>query len=253
MSTRPPLPAAPAPGGLTGEPEPPNRSGAIPSRAAWWALPGALVAIILAGLGSSIGEVLSGSTKSATTDLLGEAGLWAAMLGTAVFVSRRYGSASLRRDYGLALGRVDPLWGVVAAAAALAVAELVLVVFSGSKFAGSNDEVLTQQQGHKAGLVVVSLIVAVGAPFFEELFFRGFLRTALQARFGAHGAVWLQAGFFGLAHLGEATTTAGNVSVVLAMVLVGAVLGYAAKFTGRLGPGMVAHCLFNLLAVVSVL
>jgi membrane protease YdiL (CAAX protease family) len=41
--------------------------------------------------------------------------------------------------------------------------------------------------------------------------------------------------------------------VVLAMMCVGVVLGYTAKFTGRLGAGMVAHCLFNLVAVVTVL
>jgi membrane protease YdiL (CAAX protease family) len=34
---------------------------------------------------------------------------------------------------------------------------------------------------------------------------------------------------------------------------VGVVLGYTAKLTGRLGAGMLAHCLFNLLAVALVL
>jgi membrane protease YdiL (CAAX protease family) len=227
--------------------------GAIPARAGWWAIPGAAVGILLAGLGSTIGVAITGSSKSATTDLLGEAGLWAAMLGTAVWVSNRYGRASLRRDYGLSIKSRDLLWGALAAASALAVAQIVLVIFSNTRYAGSNDEVLTQQQGHHGGFVAVSLIVAVGAPLFEELFFRGFLRTTLQARFGAHGAVWLQAVFFGLAHLGEATTRLGNVSVVLALFGVGVVLGYTAKLTRRLGPGMVAHCLFNLVAVVSVL
>jgi membrane protease YdiL (CAAX protease family) len=37
------------------------------------------------------------------------------------------------------------------------------------------------------------------------------------------------------------------------MVGVGVVFGYTAKLTKRLGAGMVAHCLFNLAAVVSVL
>ena len=59
--------------------------------------------------------------------------------------------------------------------------------------------------------------------------------------------------FFGLAHFGESATALGNVSVVLAMFGGGAVLGYTAKLTGRLGAGMVAHCLFNLLAVALAL
>ena len=248
----------PAAGRASATPEHQGRPGArpgplFPARAAWWVVPGAAAGIVLAGVGSGIGVALTGSAKSATSDLLGEAGLWVAMLATAVLVSSRYGSASLRRDYGLSVKAVDVLWGVLAVAAALAVAQGVLLTFANTRYAGSNDQLLTQQQGHAVGLVVVSVIVALGAPFFEELFFRGFLRTALQARFGAHGAVWLQAAVFGLAHLGEASSKFGNVSVVLAMFGVGAVLGYTAKLTGRLGAGMVAHCMFNLVAVASLL
>jgi membrane protease YdiL (CAAX protease family) len=224
----------------------------IPARAALVAVPGALLAIVLAGVGAAIGQGLTGSSTSGVSDLLGEAGLWLGMLATVVFVSYRFGTASLPRDYGLAIKAKDPLWGVCAAVTAFLGAGLVLEIFSGTKFSGSNDQILTQQKGHDAGIVLVTLIVALGAPFFEELFFRGYLRTALQARFGRHGAVWLQAVFFGLAHAGEAGTALGNVSVVLAMITVGVVLGYTAMLTGRLGAGMVAHCLFNLVAVISV-
>lgn len=225
----------------------------IPARAALVAVPGALGGIVLAGVGAAIGQGITGSSTSGLSDLLGEAGLWVAMLATVVYVSHRFGTASLQRDYGLGVQPKDPLWGLCAAVVAFLGAGLVLEVFSGTKFSGSNDQILTQQKGHEAGIVLVTLIVALGAPFFEELFFRGYLRTALQARFGRHGAVWLQAVFFGLAHAGEASTTLGNVSVVLAMFTVGVVLGYTAMLTGRLGAGMVAHCLFNLVAVVSVL
>jgi hypothetical protein len=210
-----------------------------------------LAALVLSGLGAGVGESMSGSASSTTSELLGEVGLWAGMLGTAVFVSRRYGE-SLRQDYGLALKGRDLAWGAAALAAGLAAALVVATAFAGTKFAGSDVQILTQHKGHEAGLVAVSLMVVVGAPFFEELFFRGFLRTALRARFGAHGAVWLQAVLFGLAHCGEAGTTWGNVSVVVAMVAVGVVLGYTAEVTGRLGAGMVAHCLFNLIPVISL-
>jgi membrane protease YdiL (CAAX protease family) len=217
------------------------------------AVPGALAGIVLAGVGAAIGQSITGSSTSGLSDVLGEAGLWVAMLATVVLVSYRFGTKSLQRDFGLAITVKDPLWGLGAAVTAFVGAGLVLELFSGSKFSGSNDQILTQQKGHAAGIILVTLIVALGAPFFEELFFRGYLRTALQARFGRHGAVWLQAVFFGLAHAGEASTALGNVSVVLAMFTVGVVLGYTAMLTGRLGAGMVGHCLFNLVAVVSVL
>jgi membrane protease YdiL (CAAX protease family) len=219
-----------------------------------------LVGLVLASVGAVIGQALSGEPQaslaqhpSALSELLSEAGLWAAMLGTALFVSRRYGSANMERDYGLAFKRQDIIWGIVAVGAGLAISGLVVAAFAHTSLEGTNDQVLTQQKGNSVGFVTLSLIVSLGAPFFEELFFRGYLRTALQARFGHHPAVWLLAAFFGLAHLGESATTLGNVSVLLAVFGFGVVLGYAAQLTGRLGAGMVAHCLFNLVAVVTVL
>ena len=130
----------------------------LPAGVAWWAVPGAVVGIVLAGLGASIGYGLTHSKTSAASDLLGEAGLWAAMLGTALFVSRRYGSASLARDYRLAIKARDLLWGLVALVCALVVVQVVLAVFAGTKFAGSNDEIITQQKGHELGLVVVAFL-----------------------------------------------------------------------------------------------
>ena len=226
--------------------------GGMAVRAAWWVLPGLLVGFVLSGIGAAIGQGVTGSSTSGLTDLLGEVGLWTAFLATALWVSRRYGTGSLRRDYGLGVRAVDVLWAVLAVATALAITEVVVAAFQGTKFSGSNDQILTQQKGHEVGLVLVSVLVALGAPFFEELFFRGYFRTALQQRFGTHGAVWIQAALFALLHFGETPKLAGNVSVVLAMLGVGVVLGYTARLTGRLGAGMMAHCLFNLLAVASV-
>ena len=91
---RPARGAKPAPGtkpGLRDEPS----AARFPAGAAWWAVPGALVGLVLAGVGASIGYSLTNSKTSAASDLLGEAGLWLAMWGTALFVSRRYGSSSL--------------------------------------------------------------------------------------------------------------------------------------------------------------
>jgi membrane protease YdiL (CAAX protease family) len=225
----------------------------IPAQAAWWGVPGILAGYALAVVGATIGDSLSGSATGPVTTLFSEVGLWAGMLGTVIFVSRRYGSASLSRDFGLGIRRSDILWGFAAVVAALIVTQVVVFLFAGTKFAGTNDQIITQQKGHEVGLVILTVIVELGAPFFEELFFRGFLRTALQAKFGPGGAVWLQAAFFGFAHAGESKTAAGNVTVVLALFLVGVVLGYTAKLTRRLGAGMLAHCLFNLVAVASVL
>ena len=83
----------------------------IPTRAALIAVPGALGGIVLAGVGAAIGQSITGSSTSALSDLLGEAGLWVAMLATVVLVSHRFGTSSLRRDYGLAFTRERPALG----------------------------------------------------------------------------------------------------------------------------------------------
>jgi hypothetical protein len=218
-----------------------------------WVVPAAAAGLVLAAVGTGVGTALTGRSTSGLSDLLGEIGLWAAMLGTALLVARRFGTGRLSCDYGLAIKPFDLLWGLLALGVGLGISGLVVAVFSGTSLQGTNNQILTQQKSNHVGLVLVAVVVALGAPFFEELFFRGYLRTALRSRFGAHGAIWLQAGIFGLAHYGESSTALGNVSVVLAIFGLGVVLGYVAQLTGRLGAGMVAHSLFNLVAVASVL
>ncbi|MDA8283332.1 MAG: type II CAAX endopeptidase family protein, partial [Actinomycetota bacterium] len=230
---------------------PPART--VPLRAMWWAVLGFVVGEVLGGV-LALAVVLASGAKvtSAGATLAGEAGLWAGLLGAVVFVSRHEGSGSLRRDFGFAFRPIDLLYGLGAAVAGLIVADLVELAFSGTRFAGSNTQILSGQRGNGLGYAVVTIIVAAGAPVVEELFFRGLIRTALAARLGPQGAIWGQAVLFGLAHTGGAHGL-GNVSVVVAIGLLGVVLGYTAHFSRRLAGGMVAHSLFNLTAALTIL
>ncbi|MDQ6837398.1 MAG: CPBP family intramembrane metalloprotease, partial [Actinomycetota bacterium] len=181
--------------------------------------------------------------------LAGEVGLWSGMAGAGLFVSWRYGTGSLRRDFGLVIAWRD-LWpGIGALGVGLVLTNLVDAAFSASRFAGSNTQIISGQKHNGVGFVVITVIVAVGAPVFEELFFRGVLRTTLASRLGSHAAVWIQATFFGLAHY-QPSAGLGNVSVILIVGSLGVVLGYTARATRRLGPGMIAHGLFNSVQVV---
>jgi hypothetical protein len=195
---------------------------------------------------------LTGSATGVAATLAGELGLWAGMAGSCVFVSRRYGTASLRADFGLALKASDLGVGFLAALSGLVVAALVGSAFAHTHYHGSNTQILTGQKHHTAGFVAVAVVVAVGAPFFEELFFRGLIRTALASRLGPVGAVFAQAALFGLAHF-QAGNGLGNVSVIAVIASLGLVLGFTAWLTKRLGAGMVCHGLFNLVAVVTVI
>lgn len=225
---------------------------AIPAGAAWWALLGLAVGEVIGGILAGIGSAFTGNSSSAVVVLLGEIGLWGGMLGSCVVVSRKYGTSSLARDFGLKVRPTDIWPGLGVAAVGTVLSAVASGVFAGSRFAGSNTQIITGQRHNGGGFAVVILVVALGAPFFEELFFRGMIRTALATRVGPVRAVLAQAVLFGLAHY-EPSNGWGNVSVILTITVLGVVLGYVATRTGRLGAGMIGHGLFNLIAAVAIL
>jgi hypothetical protein len=139
----------------------------------------------------------------------------------------------------------------LAALCCIFVAGFIGGAFSGTRFAGSNTDIITSQKGNTVGVAVVTVIAAVGAPVFEELFFRGFLRLSLASRLGV-GAVWAQALLFGLAHY-QFGLGIRNVSIVSATAGIGVVLGYTAHLTRRLGAGTIAHGLFNLFVTLTII
>jgi membrane protease YdiL (CAAX protease family) len=110
---------------------------------------------------------------------------------------------------------------------------------------------------HGWGFLVIAILTVCGAPFFEEILFRGLAFRAL-ARFFAPAepgptirraiaiaaAVVVDGVLFGLAHW-ELYQFAGL--AVFGMLL--AIISYK---TGRLGMNMVAHASFNFLAVLVV-
>ena len=110
---------------------------------------------------------------------------------------------------------------------------------------------------HGGGFVVIAILTVVGAPFFEELFFRGLLFGGLLRLCAGSGArrdgphrrrrrpPWSLDGLlFGLAH-GELVQLAG-------LAVFGCVLAFVAYRTGRLGMNMVSHASFNLVAVLAI-
>lgn len=97
-----------------------------------------------------------------------------------------------------------------------------------------------------AGVALLVLIVGVLAPVFEELFYRGLFQRSLLK----HGLPpWLGIGLtsvvFGLSHL-QPLQLPG-------LILAGAVFGWLAHRTGRLGAAIAAHVAFNMVTVISLL
>ncbi len=104
---------------------------------------------------------------------------------------------------------------------------------------------LSDKATSPVGVALFILIVAVGAPIAEEIFFRGLLQRSLLRRFGPIAAVALSALIFGLTHF--------ELLQLPALIGFGVVLGVLAVRTGRLGPGIFAHLSFNAVTVVALL
>ena len=210
---------------------------------------GLLVAIVAEGVW--IGTH-NGQTNSLGVVVCSTVGLWVGLGGSALFASRTQGSGSLRTDFGLRLRPVDPLLGAPIGLAAQYVLGLAVVAaYQASGVSQKTINNLGQPAQQVAGLahgwgdVILVLVVVVGAPIVEELFFRGLLIRALQARIGSVAAVVVSGILFGLAHF--------ETLQLPVLVGFGVVLGVVALRTGRLGPGICAHAAFNAIAVYSIL
>jgi membrane protease YdiL (CAAX protease family) len=83
--------------------------------------------------------------------------------------------------------------------------------------------------------------VAIAAPIVEELLFRGYLQTALTARFGAPVAILLASFIFALVHM--------QPYAIPALMLIGLTFGYLYHRTGSLMVNMGLHVVNNGLAL----
>lgn len=177
--------------------------------------------------------------------IAGQIGLWAGLVGAAVVASRVRGTGSLRSDFGLEVRRRDALVGVPVGV----VGQLVLVPVLYLPFRSIVDtEDLDRpareliDRAHGPGVWLLALVLVLGAPVVEELFFRGLLMRALSRRFGPGWGLWGSALAFGVAHF--------ELLQFPALVLVGAAFGWLARRWGRLGPAIWAHGAFNAVVVV---
>ena len=100
---------------------------------------------------------------------------------------------------------------------------------------GRSDLAQPVHHGGTLGVIVVYLIAVVGAPFFEELFFRGLVQGTLIARWGVGIGLIVQALLFGLVHLNPEAGW-GNVGTFVIITTVGIGLGTIRHLSRRLPP-----------------
>jgi membrane protease YdiL (CAAX protease family) len=183
-----------------------------------------------------------------------EVGLWAGFGGVPAYAAIVKGSGSIVKDFGLRLRPwPDVPLGIVLGVLAQFAVDLLYMPLAHlipglSKSLSQPTTELFGGRGDR-GYFLITLLVAVGAPIFEELLFRGLLLRSLQRRFSKRSNRWAHwiplvgsAAIFALMHLEPAD--------LLGLFLVGLLLGELAIRSKRLGPGMVTHASFNLVAVV---
>jgi membrane protease YdiL (CAAX protease family) len=182
-------------------------------------------------------------------------GLWAGFFGSAWLATGLRGTKSFVRDFGLRFRWVDLVGIPVGVAGQFLVAVMYIPishhVHNFNQRFNAPSERLTGGS-HGAGYTLIAIFTVVGAPFFEELFFRGVLLRSLARLFGTVGrwvgptlAIVTTGVLFGLAHAESLQ--------LLGLATFGIILSFIAYRTGRLGMNMLAHASFNLTAVLAAL
>jgi membrane protease YdiL (CAAX protease family) len=222
-----------------------------------WGLGDAAAGWLLAQVGGFIAIVivaaLSGSHAESSEDLslgwlaIAQLGLWAGLGGVPLVAARIKGNGVVV-DFGFRAKLVDPLigLGVGVGTQFILVPALYLPIFW--IFDLTSDELeepargLTDRATDPVGVVLLVLIVGIGAPIIEELFYRGLVLRSLERRFGAN---WVPVA-------GSAVLFAASHFQPLqfpALALLGVILAVLVQRTGRLGPAIATHMVFNLITV----
>ncbi len=208
----------------------------------------ATTAVAASATGYKVGS--SGPVPLAVTaaDLVG---LWVALIGAVVVFSRTRGTGRVAADFGLSRVKwwdlpIGAAIGLISQYALIPVIYYPLEAFDShlSHELSGPARSYTGSAHSVAALSVLMVLLALGAPFVEEIFFRGLLMRSLTARLGAPWAILLSAVLFALAHF-EAAQFVG-------LAAFGIVLGVLAWATGRLAISFGAHAAFNAAAVVAV-
>jgi len=170
-----------------------------------------------------------------------------------VYSSRRWGTGRLTADFGVRFRWADFGWGPLTYVASIlgAVFVSIIIVELDIPFT-SNTEGIGDLDIDRTYVIALLISAVVAAPAVEELVFRGLMLRGLASRMPATLAVSAQGALFGLAHV-DPERGRGNIGLALVLAMVGIVFGAAAFLLRRIGATMIAHAIFNGIAMIVVL
>lgn len=215
----------------------------------WWlatyVVANIAVVIVLSILGYSGAEALPTwvLAVSAVT-------LWLPFMLMLRVLSMRSGSGSVRRDFAISFTAKD-LWGVpLGLLSQLVVVVAVTIPFSWflpSVFNSENVEKRATDLFNTATggwMVVLILVVVFGAPFVEEVIYRGFIQQYLGSSIGKISALIVSSLLFAGIHF--------QVAEFPGLFAFSIVLGLCFMRTQRLGLAIVTHVAFNATALAAL-
>ncbi len=213
--------------------------------------------VALFGHGRSVAQIADMSSPPEWYIVSSLLGLWVGFFGGPWIASRVRGTKRLIADFGVRFQWID-LVGIFIGIGGQFMVGILYAPFARyiHNFNAPAQKLTGGSQGW--GFLLIAVLTVFGAPFFEELFFRGLLfksltklfspgpdSTAAKRKWALAAAVVVDGLLFGLAH--------GELVQLAALAGFGMVLAYVSYRTGRLGMNMIAHASFNLTAVVGIL
>jgi membrane protease YdiL (CAAX protease family) len=173
--------------------------------------------------------------------------LWACLAGVPVLATITKGNGPVR-DLGLRFRAIDvPVGLAIGVASQVVLVPLIYVpifwIFGHQDVSAVARE-LTDRATSPFSVVALFVIVGIGAPIAEELFFRGLTQRSAERRFGPTVAWVGTAAFFAVTHF--------ELLQLPALFAFGLILGWLARRTGRLGMSIFSHLGFNLMAAAAL-
>jgi membrane protease YdiL (CAAX protease family) len=170
-----------------------------------------------------------------------QASQWVGLAGVPI-VAAHYKGNGIVSDFGARMTARDVPFGLMLGVA-LQLVMVPVVSWPWLKLLGRTSDDLEQRardltdRAHGFGLVLLTLVVVLGAPFVEELFFRGLTLRSFERRFTPIVALLCTSVLFAATHL--------SLESFPALVVFGLVTGALVQRTGRLGPSWWTHVGFN--------
>ena len=212
-----------------------------------------LAAVVLTVVVTSI--AVSGTNNTATENpttfvvALSALGLWLPFVFMLRWVARRAGT-DFRTYFGLRFAKIDwlgvPL-GVFCQVVLMNVVNWPLnkwwpETFNPERIETRARDLVDNAQG--AWFIVLFVVVVIGAPFVEELVYRGFIQGGLQTRIGSTWALIITSAWFAVVHM-EPIEFPGLFAFAI-------VLGLCYRRTQRLGLSITTHLAFNATGLLLV-